>query len=177
MVNRLTFLLLIGLAATDSSIANAVPTLLYNPANGNLQLINDGKIQYNNTTYLPYFYIGVESLSGGLSAPKSGAIPGATIHLEELPTGIEFFNIPLGTFDLGNVATPGTPANDLKVTGVGAVLAEFPVTKGVVVIVPEPSAAVIGLACAVVAAMAIRSRRRLECGAWRGSYFALTGFC
>jgi hypothetical protein len=87
------------------SISQGAPNAVYNPANGNVTLINDSPN--------PLFAITIKSELGTLTGTPV-AIPGSVIDTADQPFFLAYFNLPTGTHNIGNIAAPNAPSSDLS---------------------------------------------------------------
>lgn len=137
----------------DGAIAVALdpPTLYHDPATGHLWLTNPlGPPQTADQGPIIYF----KSASNGLIAPVGNPIPGAIYDTDDFPAAHTFYNVPIGSFDLGQLIQPGLPSSDITLSFLPFISLPLLPLPGAVVTVPEPaticSAAVALLSLAVL---------------------------
>ena len=136
-----------------TSVASAAPKAIYNPATGNVVFVNDTAAAF------PAAYLLSASSALTTDGSKLMDIPGATKDNADLPMGYTYLNLPVGTFNTGNMVTPGTALADLTFQYYEVSLTT-PVKTGTVelaVNIPEPTTlAMAGLGLIGVVAAARR---------------------
>ena len=135
-------------------VAAAAPCVIYNPATGNLQFVND------TNDPLAAFYITSQS-GNNFSTDRSKYVPiqGAILDLGDLPLGFTYLNFPVGSFNAGNVVLPGTPITDLRAqyyTSISPPTGPFDA-----VCIPEPAGAILA-AVGLCACATLRRRAGLK---------------
>lgn len=149
--------LLFCVADRAHAIAATPPTLYHNPATGHLWLTNPlGPPLTAAQGPIIYF----KSASNGLIAPVGNPIPGATYDTEDFPAAHTFYNVPIGSFNLGQLIQPGLPSSDITLSYLPFISLPLNPLPGIVITIPEP--ATIGSATmALLALAALRRRRKL----------------
>jgi hypothetical protein len=149
------FCLLACAAADASAVALELPTLYHHPATGNLWLTNPlGPPASRPDGPIIYF----QSASNSLIKPVTNPIPGSIYDPDEFPVANLFYNVPIGSFDLGQLVLPGVPTSDLSLKFFAFLVPPFTPEPGLVVTIPEPSTIAIGC-LAVVGVAALRRRK------------------
>jgi hypothetical protein len=86
-------------------VASAVPDVIYNPSNGNIQFVNDTP----NSLFAMYILSPTNRITGAALQ-----IPGATLDTADQPFALAYLFVPPGTHNVGNVIQPGTPFSELS---------------------------------------------------------------
>lgn len=145
--------LLFCVAERANAIAVAPPTLYHNPATGQLWLTNPlGPPQTAAQGPIIYF----KSASNGLIAPVGNPIPGAIYDTEDFPAAHTFYNVPIGTFNLGKLIQPGLPSSDITLSYLPFLSLPLNPLPGTVATIPEPAT----LCSATIALLGLAALRR-----------------
>ncbi len=137
-----------------SAVALDPPTLYHDPATGHLWLTNPlGPPQTAVQGPIIYF----KSASNGLIAPVGNPIPVAIYDTEDFPAAHTFYNVPIGSFDLGQLIQPGLPSTDITLSFLPLISSPLQPLLGAVVTVPEP-ATICSAAVALLALAALHRR-------------------
>ncbi|MBA4106359.1 MAG: hypothetical protein C0485_11425 [Pirellula sp.] len=98
---------LVVAAAFVPAVAAATPWAFYNPANGNIHIMNDTGAPLANASIL--------SASGRLTnASFMADLPGATKEGSEFPFAYTYLKFSTGLHNAGKTVQPGVPTSDLR---------------------------------------------------------------
>lgn len=155
MRSSVGFLVMAALAWEWAGVADARPMLYYDHASRSIRLTND------TAAPLAAFY--VQSLSEQaftMQASDFAALPGATFDPGDLPWAFAYLNFPVGSYVVGQVVVPGSPACDILFGYYTSLLAPPVVDVLACPFVPEPTTGAATLiAAGAYCAFARRKRR------------------
>lgn len=162
-----TMMLLSSLLLTVAAErANAIPSLAYSAAYGNIRITNDlpnvsaAILLKSGAPGLGQFGTGTAIIAAG------NPVPGAIRDDADLPGNLVWLNFPVGTYDIGNIIRPGTDVCDLRLEYYVGTYITSQLMQGMSSYdpcIPEPASA--ALVAAALGGIALRRRRGDTAGA------------
>jgi len=150
-MNQLRQAITVFVTLVIPATASGEPIAFYNPADGNVKILNDWGQPLDNAAIL--------SASGALGdASDLLPVPNAWRDDSELPFAYFYLHFPSGLYDTGNAVAIGTPVSDLEFYWR---IGTPPVFKGRVVEIPEPTSLLLAM-LSILGVMCCRSRRSAD---------------